>query len=86
MQNGLPKNVIDVLSRPARLIFHQEDDGWWVESPDLAGFYTSGDTLEELQANIYDAVLTYFEVPDDNQALKERLLIKNELATQLQLA
>ena len=74
----------DELSRPVRLVYHQEEDGWWAESPDLEGFYTSGDTLEELQENVYDAVLTYFDVPADMKEAKSHLAIKNEFATQLQ--
>lgn len=28
-------------------IFHEDDDGIWVEFPDLEGCYSSGDTVEE---------------------------------------
>jgi len=34
-----------IVSYPA--IFHYEDDGYWVEMPDVEGFVTQGDTLEE---------------------------------------
>lgn len=28
-------------------VFHEDDDGIWVEFPDLEGCYSSGDTIEE---------------------------------------
>ena len=34
-----------VVSYPA--IFHYENDGYWVEMPDVAGFVTQGDTVEK---------------------------------------
>lgn len=29
-------------------VFHEDDDGIWVEFPDLEGCYSSGDTIEEV--------------------------------------
>lgn len=37
-------------------IFHREDDGFWVEFPDLQGCYSDGDTLEEVFANASEAL------------------------------
>jgi predicted RNase H-like HicB family nuclease len=31
-----------------RVIYHCEDDGWWAESPDIAGWYAAGDSYEEV--------------------------------------
>lgn len=31
------------------IIYHHEDEGWWAESPDLAGFSAAGATLAEVQ-------------------------------------
>lgn len=43
---------------------HQADEGgYWLDSKDLPGLYTQGDTLGELFGNLEDAVLTYFDVP-----------------------
>jgi predicted RNase H-like HicB family nuclease len=40
-----------------QVIIHQEEDGgYWAEVPALPGCYTQGDTLDELRANLRDAV------------------------------
>jgi predicted RNase H-like HicB family nuclease len=31
-----------------RVIYHCEADGWWAESPDVAGWYAAGDSYEEV--------------------------------------
>lgn len=32
---------------PIRVIYHNEPDGWWAESPDVAGWYAAASTYEE---------------------------------------
>ena len=44
-------------------IHRAEENGYWLDSKDLPGLYTQGDTLAELFENLEDAVLTYFDVP-----------------------
>ena len=44
-------------------IHKAEEGGYWLDSKDLPGLYTQGDTLSELFENLEDAVLTYFDVP-----------------------
>ena len=43
-----------VVSYPA--IFHYENNGYWVEIPDVDGFITQGDTLEEAFLMARDAL------------------------------
>jgi predicted RNase H-like HicB family nuclease len=31
-----------------RVLYHEEDGGWWAESPDLSGWTAAGDTFEEV--------------------------------------
>jgi predicted RNase H-like HicB family nuclease len=31
-----------------RVIHHHETDGWWAESPDIAGWYAAGGNYEEV--------------------------------------
>jgi predicted RNase H-like HicB family nuclease len=31
-----------------RVIYHHEADGWWAESPDVAGWSAAGDTYAEV--------------------------------------
>lgn len=40
----------------------KEKNGYWVTCPDYPGFIASGDTLEELRENLFDAILVYFNV------------------------
>lgn len=34
--------------KAARVIYHQEPDGWWAESPDIERWYVAGDTYAEV--------------------------------------
>ncbi len=43
-------------------IIHKEDDGLWLEFPDLPGCYTQGDSLEELMDNAEEALGAYLAV------------------------
>ena len=40
-------------------LFHKEDDGFWVEFPDLEGCYSDGDTLEDVFSNASEALAGY---------------------------
>jgi predicted RNase H-like HicB family nuclease len=43
-----------MVSYPA--IFHYENDGYWVEIPDVDGFVTQGDTIEEAFLMVREAL------------------------------
>ncbi|MBR6381052.1 MAG: type II toxin-antitoxin system HicB family antitoxin [Lachnospiraceae bacterium] len=43
-------------------VVHKEDDGFWLEFPDLPGCHTDGDTLEELMENAEEALGAYLAV------------------------
>lgn len=43
-------------------VFHQEDNSFWVEFPDLQGCQTFGETLEETLANAREALSGYCAV------------------------
>jgi predicted RNase H-like HicB family nuclease len=32
-----------------RVLYHHEKEGWWAESPDLAGWTAAGATFEEVR-------------------------------------
>ena len=42
-------------------IFHNEDDGFWVEFPDLPGCSTQGDTEAETYANAVEAMELFLQ-------------------------
>jgi predicted RNase H-like HicB family nuclease len=39
-------------------------DGWWAEVEDLPGCFASGDTLEELEEALIEAISLYLSTPD----------------------
>lgn len=46
-----------------RAIVHEEDGGYWAEVPSMPGCYTQADTMEELVANLQEAIELWLE-PD----------------------
>ena len=50
-------------------IIHEEPEGGYsAEVPALPGCYTDGDTLEEVQANLREAIQLYLEVSEEDYA------------------
>jgi predicted RNase H-like HicB family nuclease len=41
---------------PVRVIYHQEPEGWWAESPDVPGWSAAGMTYEEVRALAQDGI------------------------------
>ena len=41
-----------------------EEGGYWVSIPNVPGLVTQGETREELEANLREAVEAYFDLPD----------------------
>jgi predicted RNase H-like HicB family nuclease len=41
---------------PIRVIYHQESDGWWADSPEVPGWTATADTLDELRALVEEGV------------------------------
>lgn len=33
-----------------RVLYHEEPDGWWAESPDVDGWSAAGETFDEVRA------------------------------------
>ncbi|MBQ6638224.1 MAG: type II toxin-antitoxin system HicB family antitoxin [Lachnospiraceae bacterium] len=46
-------------------IIHKEDDGLWLEFPDLEGCYTDGENLEELMENAEEVLGAFLAVKAD---------------------
>lgn len=61
LQKPLPESP--QVSYKQNFIFHKEKNGYWLESRDFSGLIASGKTLKELRAALFDAMLTYFDVP-----------------------
>jgi predicted RNase H-like HicB family nuclease len=39
-----------------RILYHQEPQGWWAESPDIAGWSVAGETYDEVRRLAADGV------------------------------
>ena len=53
---------------PAKAVLRKaKDGGFWIESPDLAGCFSSGDTQKEAADNFKNAVYEYFDIPKKYQ-------------------
>lgn len=60
--------------RTARVIYHQEPEGWWASSADVPGYYGIGETYEEARDEISeglpwtageDLILVHIRLSDD---------------------
>ena len=55
-----------------KAIVHQAvEGGYWAEVPALPGCITEGDTIEELENNLKDAIEGWLEVANDNHAAED---------------
>lgn len=54
-----------------KAIIHQaEEGGFWAEVPALPGCITEGDTMEEVLANLKDAIQGWLEVANSSQKVE----------------
>ena len=59
-----------------KAIVHQaEEGGYWAEVPALPGCITEGDTIEELESNLKDAIQGWLEVANDNHIISNNTQI-----------
>jgi predicted RNase H-like HicB family nuclease len=49
------------------IIIERDKDGYYAYSPDLKGCQSQGNTIEEVKANIQEAVELYLETLDDRE-------------------
>lgn len=62
------------MSYKLNIIIEEDEDGFYAYCPELKGCQSQGDTLEEVQNNIQEAVELYLETLSKNE--KEELLQK----------
>ncbi len=54
-----------------KAVIHQaEEGGYWAEVPALPGCITEGETMEEVRANLQDAIKGWLEVANDRQIIQ----------------
>ena len=53
------------------VVYEAEEGGYWAKVPSLPGLYTQGETLEELEANLREAIELYLFVdPEARPAIR----------------
>jgi predicted RNase H-like HicB family nuclease len=65
------------MSYKLNIIIEEDEDGFYAYCPELKGCQSQGDTLEEVQTNITEAVELYLEILSENE--KQELLQKVEM-------
>jgi predicted RNase H-like HicB family nuclease len=40
----------------AHIVYHQETDGWWAESPEFPSFFAAADTFDDAQERVREAL------------------------------
>ena len=56
------------------LVHSDESGGYWAEVPSLPGCFTQGDTLEELKANIQEAIEGWLLAGEPDSTTTEQIL------------
>ena len=49
------------------IIHSAEEGGYWAEVPELVGCITEGDTMEEVMANLKDAIVGWLDVANSRK-------------------
>ena len=62
------------MSYKLNIIIEEDEDGFYAYCPELKGCQSQGDTLEEVQNNIQEAVELYLETLSESE--KQELLLK----------
>jgi predicted RNase H-like HicB family nuclease len=64
------------------LIYEDKDDGgFWAKVAELPGCYTSGESLEEIEENVKDAIAAYMEaIRESGEDPPEQVAHKLEVA------
>ncbi len=57
------------------IVHPAEEGGYWAEVPALPGCITEGDTIEELESNLKDAIEGWLEVANDSHLIEENTQI-----------
>ena len=66
------------------IIIEEDEDGFYAYCPELKGCHSQGDTLEEVQTNITEAVELYLETLSQDE--KQELLQKKVTTMTLEVS
>lgn len=53
------------------IVHEAEEGGYWAEVPALPGCMTQGDSIEEIEANLREAIAGWLEAGEENDEEKE---------------
>jgi len=59
--------------RNVKVIYHREPEGWWAESPDVAGYTAADDAFGELRSLVFDGLPFVLNVEADDLRISEQL-------------
>ena len=71
------------MSYKVNIVIETDEEGYYAYAPELEGCQTQGATLEEVMANIREAVELYLETMDDEE--RKRRLSREILTTSLEV-
>ncbi|GBD95283.1 MAG TPA: type II toxin-antitoxin system HicB family antitoxin [Nitrospirae bacterium] len=71
------------MSRKVSVVIEKDDHGYYAYCPELEGCHTQGDSLEEVMANIKEAIELYLETLSEEE-IKEAIS-KEILTTTLEV-
>ena len=57
------------------IVHPAEEGGYWAEVPALPGCITEGETIEELETNLKDAIEGWLEVANENHTVENNTQI-----------
>ncbi|MEH2157610.1 type II toxin-antitoxin system HicB family antitoxin [Nostoc sp.] len=63
-------NYLNKFMKIRAIIHPAEEGGYWAEVPALPGCITEGDTIEEVMANLKDAIEGWLEVANSRNAIE----------------
>lgn len=72
------------MSYKVNIIIETDEEGYYAYAPELEGCQTQGNTLEEVMANIREAVELYLETLDEEE--RKQRLSKEILTTSLEVS
>ncbi len=72
------------MSYKVNIIIETDNEGYYAYAPELEGCQTQGNTLEEVMANIREAVELYLETMDEEE--RKQRLSKEILTTSLEVS
>ena len=72
------------MSYKLNIIIEEDEDGFYAYCPELTGCQSQGDTLEEVQNNIQEAVELYLETLSEDE--KQKLLQKKVTTMTLEVS